>query len=361
MGLPIRQGKSEAVYDTNQSGTVIGYRIVDGRRQPPPYDQSSYYYKAAGTTTSSNGYTMAANATGADVNSIPGHVMDRAYQRFLSKARENAELGASIAEGVKSYEMIAKRMTQLIGIARAVKRGDLASAMYYAWGRLAPGPQRKRAEKTWRTRTKSFAGNYMEFHFGWSPLVADVYNAVDVLQSPIKSSNPRGRATWLYHKVDPPWGHDLVGSQMRVVTSATGTVVIGARISVENSNLWLANQLGLINPASIAWELIPFSFVVDWFVNVGNFLSAPTQLDGLKVEAPFTTRKVSGTTSASYKYWPPGQGDYYMRSSSISYRSMMRQPQVVLPKLGLKQYNHGSWRRALAQASLLTRFLSAHA
>lgn len=31
-----------------------------------------------------------------------------------------------------------------------------------------------------------------------------------------------------------------------------------------------------INPFKTAWELIPFSFVVDWFVNVGNYIDAQT-------------------------------------------------------------------------------------
>lgn len=31
-------------------------------------------------------------------------------------------------------------------------------------------------------------------------------------------------------------------------------------------------QQGLYNPASLAWELIPYSFVVDWFLPIGNYL-----------------------------------------------------------------------------------------
>lgn len=31
-------------------------------------------------------------------------------------------------------------------------------------------------------------------------------------------------------------------------------------------------RLSSLNPVSIAWELVPFSFVVDWFVNIGGYL-----------------------------------------------------------------------------------------
>jgi hypothetical protein len=39
----------------------------------------------------------------------------------------------------------------------------------------------------------------------------------------------------------------------------------------QNSMTWAARWYSL-NPVSIAWELMPFSFVVDWFMNVGDYL-----------------------------------------------------------------------------------------
>jgi hypothetical protein len=36
------------------------------------------------------------------------------------------------------------------------------------------------------------------------------------------------------------------------------------------------SSLGLINPLEIVWELLPYSFVVDWFLPIGNWLSSMT-------------------------------------------------------------------------------------
>jgi hypothetical protein len=48
---------------------------------------------------------------------------------------------------------------------------------------------------------------------------------------------------------------------------------ISARYRVSNPELLLASSLGLANPFALAWELTPLSFVLDWFVSVGDFLN----------------------------------------------------------------------------------------
>lgn len=37
---------------------------------------------------------------------------------------------------------------------------------------------------------------------------------------------------------------------------------------------WIYPRLGLKDPLSIAWELVPYSFVADWFIPIGAWLQA---------------------------------------------------------------------------------------
>jgi hypothetical protein len=41
-------------------------------------------------------------------------------------------------------------------------------------------------------------------------------------------------------------------------------------------------QMGLGNPASILWERLPYSFVIDWFIPIGNYLELIGQVPYLR-------------------------------------------------------------------------------
>ena len=43
----------------------------------------------------------------------------------------------------------------------------------------------------------------------------------------------------------------------------------------------MARQLGLADPATVVWELIPYSFVVDWFIPIGSYLENLNQIPTL--------------------------------------------------------------------------------
>jgi len=45
----------------------------------------------------------------------------------------------------------------------------------------------------------------------------------------------------------------------------------------------------LTNPALVAWELVPFSFVADWFVPIGSWLTAIAPLIGITPQDVFRT------------------------------------------------------------------------
>jgi len=54
-----------------------------------------------------------------------------------------------------------------------------------------------------------------------------------------------------------------------------------ARYTISDPALKQLAQIGITNPINLAWELIPYSFVIDWLIPVGKFLESLDALVGV--------------------------------------------------------------------------------
>jgi hypothetical protein len=261
-------------------------------------------------------------------------VKNKAYSRFVELVKsDQASLGAALGERRKSMEMIANRCLQLHKFVRAVKKfrfGDAAKAL---------GLSKSQIPKGVRGKGKAFASNVLEYSFGWAPLVSDIGNAVDTLQKGVPPPTVRGRAS-------EPWrwsSSTQVGDSTTHIVTQVIKVQYGAKVQVSNPNLFLANQLGFVNPASVVWELIPFSFLVDYVVNVSDFLSSFTDLWGVSLIDPYATETVltqsNETLSGQFINPPRGwQGDCRIinrRPGPIPGPTIRLQPWSLSPKRAL--------------------------
>jgi len=50
-----------------------------------------------------------------------------------------------------------------------------------------------------------------------------------------------------------------------------------------------AKEIGLTNPLLIAWELLPFSFVADWFIPLGSYIGNMDATIGCTFESGYRT------------------------------------------------------------------------
>lgn len=138
----------------------------------------------------------------------------------------------------------------------------------------------------------------------------------------------------------------------------------GAEVAVSNPNLWLANQLGLINPGTIALELVPFSFVFGWFVNLEQVISSMTDLYGLTLSNGWKSLAFNGVYQMTYY----GQykwselvngvpttiiGAPHTRSFGQVVSTMKRDLGLLRPVLHIAPLKAPHWRRAATAVSLL--------
>lgn len=278
----------------------------------------------------------------------------KAYERFKNKILENAELGVSLAERKQAMGMVAARGLQLASFAKSLSRfrfGDAARALDLTVESIVhkKGTIQMRArrgsvykEMQFKKGAKHYANNYLEFHFGWSPLIGDIGRAVEILQGGIPPIFVKSSATVARRFTQTD------GSLGSSIWTPVVSWSLRAQIQVSNPNLLLANQLGFVNPALILWELVPFSFVLDWFVNVSDFLSSFTDFAGVELLNASRTRKCvtqRATTRSN------GTAEYITQSVFVN--RYLGQPPG--PKLRIRDPWSLSPRRGLAAISLLTQ------
>lgn len=208
--------------------------------------------------------------------------VNRARGKFLSNVGSSSELGTTIAEWRSSLEMITARTRSLTKGYKHLRRGEFKA--FLRTFNIRPKPRHRR--KTW-SRPKDASALWIEYWFGWAPTVSDVYDSIGVLQNPVTDKRVEASSGRNVLFTSNKSSRDVIH---KLKSAGFCIAKIGGKVVVSNPNLYQANQLGLVNPALIAWNIAPFSWFVDWFVNVGEFLGGFSDTFGLKFKDLYLTR-----------------------------------------------------------------------
>lgn len=300
------------------------------------------------------------------------NLQNLSYDKLRENTYDSAQMLVNLLEGRQALSMIVNRAGQLVRFGNRLRKLDFVGATREL--RLATVPKGVSTKK-------SFASNWLEYYFGWVPLIGDIHSAVDILQSPLKDqfvSAVKTAKSGTYYDLQQPYEMSRPTafndwSYIRFyerVSYPLALVRQGHQVAVSNPNLFLANQLGLVNPATVIWELIPFSFVVDWFINVEQFLSSGTDFIGLTCNNAYHTKKltviyeyqlevtyrwwISGTYWPNDQYWYSTQRDALVNKGTHTVRSQG----LANPTLSVRPLYLPSWKRALTATSLLVQQLS---
>lgn len=161
----------------------------------------------------------------------------------------------------ETVNMVVDRSTRVLNAYVDVKRGNYQRAARSLFG-----------ERGRKLTTGSPGQVWLEYQYGWAPLVHDVYEGCKAIK----------------HITDNQ-SLTLRSRQARTVVTTVNTLGVKqhakncVQIIVKLDEMPGAmNRWGLKDPASLVWELLPWSFVVDWFVPVGDFLSTTSVLHGVR-------------------------------------------------------------------------------
>jgi hypothetical protein len=242
----------------------------------------------------------------------------KAIRKLLEKLKDSSvNLAQAYAEREETAKTIANTVTTLAKSYSALRRGNFKDAAV-ALGLASKSS--KRAGRKFVTEYKSnvtsgAANGWLALQYGWKPLLDDVHGAATALAKAnlagengntvfaTASGNAREKFD-TRDKITYVIPSDYSGSDV-VTRSRTASIVVRAQCRYARSSPPVSDlaSLGITNPALLAWELIPYSFVVDWFLPVGNWLSSLDATVGLSFQSGFisTLTKYEATT-----FWDTG-------------------------------------------------------
>lgn len=167
--------------------------------------------------------------------------------------------------------------------------------------------------------SRTIAQEYLKYVYGFAPLMSDLYGLAELAKRQSSTDlllKARGFSNRDYYLGET---REFARSYSRAkrlsgIETCVAKTTLWAQIDPNFSGNRALNQLGLVNPASLVWELVPWSFVVDWFVPVGPVLSALTAPAGLIFVDGTLSFKAETTLIFDYKTQAAGMNNSYSKT-----------------------------------------------
>lgn len=191
---------------------------------------------------------------------VPPELWERADGNALDNAkRQKVNLGVALAEARTTARMIGQTAERI--------------------GRMVNAFKAKNPKKIWdavKRGGRNIPSSYLEMSYGWSPLLQDVLGSAEALAEAQNlgrrfSVVVKGVATdTVPFSRRTEWAglYDLVHEG-----ETKHRVEVVLRFDLPANMLDSLSSLGLTNPLAIQYELVPYSFVLDWFLPVGDWVN----------------------------------------------------------------------------------------
>lgn len=319
------------------------------------YDDAFLFNDGRYISTAQAGYRL---------HAVPSGSLAAMQIRLLGKLRE-AVAGSDFNVGIVTGELhqtvnlITDSARRLASALISIKHGNVQ----HAARTLVRGKSYESLFAGTKIRkTKDVAENLLQIQYGWLPLLNDVYAGAqflshflttplhEVIRVTVKDRHGTLTNSSPGNILEPAaikWNEDpfALGRGVSYLTK----ISVKATISERD----VAQLSGLLDPLSVAWELTPWSFVADWFIPIGSWMSAralSNAISGVYVVSTKQEGQVRGMKLSSPQHLSHANG-YYSKIGSFT-RTVSGSLDVPLPEfkpLG----KVASWQHCINAVALL--------
>lgn len=260
-------------------------------------------------------WSMASNA------GVPPGVSVNQRNECLTKAllklkAQDIHVGEFVAEGREAIHMVSSHVRE---IARSVLRFRRNPTQWMKVISTETG-------NLPRFRWCEIPSAWLELQYGWKPLLADIMGAANHMSHRWRFNVPYVSVDAYVKQEDEIHSSCSLagGADGRYRFKLTSKVWTNLVFGLKNPTVAEISALGLINPAEIVWEVLPYSFVVDWLFPIGDWISTWTAAAGYQFitggqSMKQEVRPLSGSITSnpqSIRVSPPqlrGLADYFSR------------------------------------------------
>jgi len=158
----------------------------------------------------------------------------------------------------------------------SLKKGNISDALKYVG--LTPGQRSVKRVKS-KLDAGDLSGAWLAMQYGWLPTISDIHEGMkafsEVADYQRKTTVRVSNTVRAFKMTSPNQSWYLCGISSYRTKRYTYTLMEndpqkGSPSAVPSK----CRTLGLMDPASVVWEILPWSFVFDWFIPVGTYLEA---------------------------------------------------------------------------------------
>lgn len=200
--------------------------------------------------------------------------------KLLEKWRQSSfDLGVTIGEGRESVQLITSRLGDIAKAATQLRKGNLGGALRT----LSHVPKGVRRSAQAAISAGAFRDAWLELQYGWLPLLRDIHALSEFVKLDPKRNRVKARSS--NRGGAKPYGSGIPQDRVHVSKNDSRLQLI---VEV-SSQPTLMERLGLTDPLSVGWNLAGWSFVVDWFAPIGDYLATLHAVNQMPVTACITT------------------------------------------------------------------------
>lgn len=318
---------------------TVGFPAYSMRRTSDNTDRKGVYGPQQGLE-----YTGTKLNFGVHVPDVSPNLKAMVVARALAQLQDKrVDLVATLGEAKQTVVQIAETVSRLARFFRAIKRGNAKSAIHAlfsakeanryihglverqartqvfstfankfrynvnedprkVFGRNGRGKSEAAKLRLWQRTLHVAEGRlrylkphdlYLELKFGVLPMIQDLNGFFSILQDEFSKPGMvivgMSRAEQSYATPSNALGLPL--------WDVSGKITVGAECKLyaklDSSYSQMLAATGLNDFASSAWELVPYSFVIDWLIPIGNVLQALSAHSGITFLSGFTNTRMS--------------------------------------------------------------------